>query len=110
MPVRQVPTEREDLLKRTIFVENVIMDPNGHVEVNYRIEPAGGTAVIVYDSKQEFLDECTDPIGSNYDLGVKIAVAAWLGIDPLAEQPELLTSVATEVDFTDLTIVRRVLI
>ena len=97
-------------MKRTILVQNVIMDPSGHVEVNYSIEPGGGTAVIVYDSKQQFLDACADPIQANYDLGVKIAVAAWLGVDPTADQPELLTSVATEVDFTDLTIVRRVLI
>jgi hypothetical protein len=97
-------------MKRTIVIDSFIQDASGHTEINYRILPSESTGVLVFDSKEQFLQACIDPIGGQLELGARIAIAAYLGVDPQAEQPELLTGVQTEVDFEDLTIVRRVLV
>lgn len=96
-------------MKETFRITRVD-DPNGSVIIQLVTQYGEVYNVATYPTMQDFLTADPELVRHNPEVLGKLAVLAYLAVDPTGTQPELLTEVIHEVDPTALTVFRRVAI
>lgn len=94
-------------MKRSVYVDYINDNPDGSIEVGYRIDD-GPQSSQVY-SNNSAMQDGANQFSTNYP-ALQLALAAWQGVDPAMSNYQLATEYITEVDYTALVPVRRVLI
>lgn len=92
-----------------VYIDHFITNPNGNIEVGYHFDnELEGAHSRIFMDQAELLADGSNVI-ANPENGLKLALAAWLGVDPSGSDQSLATEFRTEIDMTALVSVRRVL-
>ncbi len=86
-----------------------INDPNGSVVIEAEI--TGNRRVVdVFPTEADFLNATREWANYNPEAAGRLALLAYLAVDPTGSDNTLLENVVTEIDTAALTIVRRVVV
>lgn len=84
-----------------------INDPNGNVIIEADIT-GNRRQIDIYPTEADFLNATREWANYNPEAAARLALLAYLAVDPTGSDNSLLENVVTEIDSAALTIVRRV--
>lgn len=92
-----------------IYIDHIITNPDGTVEVGYHLndEPPAAHSRF-FSSYNTLISDNQSPFAS-HEPALQMALASWIGVDPTGGDQSLATEFRLEVDMGAIVPVRRVL-